>query len=133
MHYSQLVAQRPDRPGFPDAFDDFDRVVDALFDDLLIARWRRHPGATAPGDAQVTDWGDRYEVTMARLHAEPDQVEIEATERRLIVRIGGAASSHQRVVEFPHHVEASAVTARLDDQELRVVLPKKRARKIKVA
>ena len=126
------MAQRSDRPGYRDAFEGFERVVDALFDDLLIARWRPRPDESAHGDAQVIDQGDRYEVTMARLRADPHQVEIEATERRLIVRIEGAAGSHQRVVNFQHQVEAGEVTARLEEQELRIILPKKRPRKIKV-
>jgi HSP20 family molecular chaperone IbpA len=122
------VAQR--RSGFSDAFDEFGRVFDALFDDLLISRWRRPSGQ---GNAQVADLGDRYEVTMTRLHAEPDQLEIEATDRRLIVRISGAGREHQRVVDFPHHVEAEQVTARFQNQELKIVLPKKRPLKVKVA
>ncbi len=69
---------------------------------------------------------------MARMHADPHDLEIEATDRRLIVRVGGAGSQHQRVVEFRHFIETTEVTARMQDQELTVILPKKRPRKIKV-
>jgi len=127
------VAQRNPRSGFVDAFEQFDRVFDALFDDLLISRWREQPGRPSDGgDANVRDLGDRYEVTMARMHADPHELEIEATDRRLIVRVGGVGSQHQRVVEFRHFIETTEVTARMQDQELKVILPKKRPRKIKV-
>ena len=116
-----------------DAFEQFDRVVDALFDDLLIAPWRHQRGhPTSGADAQVIDQGDRYEVTMARMHADPHDLEIEASDRRLIVRVGGGRSEHQRVVEFRHHIETGEVTAWMQDHDLKVVLPKKRPRKIKV-
>ena len=132
MQYNRAVAQRSKRPGFSDAFDDFERVFDSLFDDLLIAPWRG--SADLPDeDAQVIDLGDRYEVRMARLNAEPDQLEIEATERRLIVRVINFAGNSERAVNFPHHVEAGSVTAALQDDALIVVLPKRRPRKIKVA
>jgi HSP20 family molecular chaperone IbpA len=126
------VAQRSSGRGFIDGFDDFEQVFDSIFDDLLISRWRG-PGPAGQGDAQVRDLGDHYEVRMARLHAEADQLEIEATERRLIVRVGGVPGRHQRVVHFQHHIEAEAVIARLEDAELRIILPKRRPRKIKVA
>jgi HSP20 family molecular chaperone IbpA len=126
------VAQRSSGQGAFDGFDDFERAFDSLFDDLLISRWRG-PAPAGHGDAQVTDLGDRYEVRMARLHAEPDQLEIEATERRLIVRVGVDPGRHQRVVNFQHHIDAEAVTARLQDAELWIILPKRRPRKIRVA
>jgi len=69
---------------------------------------------------------------MKRMYAQPHELEIEATDRRLTVRVGGPGSEHQRVVEFRHFIEAAEVTARMQDQELKVVLPKKRPRKIKV-
>jgi len=126
------VAERSSGRGSFGGFDDFERVFDSLFDDLLISPWRGS-GPAGQGDAQVTDLGDRYEVRMARLRAEPDQLEIEATERRLIVRVGGNPGRHQRIVNFQHHIEAEAVTARLEDAELWITLPKRRPRKIKVA
>src|SRR5438128_704401 len=103
------MAQRSSGRGSFGGFDDFARVFDSLFDDLLISRWRA-AGPAEHSDAQVTDLGDRYEVRMARLHAAPDQLEIEATDRRLIVRIGGNLGRHQRIVNLPHHIEAEGVT-----------------------
>jgi len=131
MHYNPPVAKRSSGRGTSDAFEDFERVFDSLFDDLLISRWRGSVAADH-GDVEVADRGDHYEVRMARLHADPDRLEIEATDRRLIVRIAGDPGRPQRVVNFPHHIEAEAVTARLEDAELRILLPKRRPRKIKV-
>jgi HSP20 family molecular chaperone IbpA len=126
------VAQRPSRPGFFGAFDDFERTVDSLFDDLLISRWRTPGRPAADPRTRVTDLGDRYEVRMANGAADSGELDIEAGERRLVVRSQGAGGLLERVVEFRHPVDAEAATAELSGAELKITLPKKRARKIAV-
>jgi HSP20 family molecular chaperone IbpA len=125
------VAQRPQGSYLTDAFNDFERAFDELFHDLLIARWR-DPADRSSG-AEVADRGDHYEVRMTGLRAEAGHLEIEATERRLIVRIGGSAARRERTVAFRHLIEAEAVSARFEDSILKVTLPKRRARQIKIA
>lgn len=132
LDYNQDVAQRPSRPGFFEAFDDFERTVDSLFDDLLISRWRTPGRPAADPRTRVTDLGDRYEVWMAHSGADSSELELEAGERRLVVRSQGAGGRVERVVEFRHPVDAEAATAELSGAELKVTLPKKRARRIAV-
>jgi HSP20 family molecular chaperone IbpA len=126
------MAQRPSPPGFFDAFDDFQRTVDSLFDDLLISRWRTPGRPAADPRTRVTDLGDRYEVRMQQTAADSRGLDIEAAERRLVVRSQGPGGKVERVVEFRHPVDAEAATAELSGEELTVTLPKKRARKIAV-
>jgi HSP20 family molecular chaperone IbpA len=126
------VAQRPSPTGFPDAFADFERVFDSLFDDLLISRWRGLPRIAADTQARVADLGDRYEVRMAHPEANARELDIEASDRRLVVRSAGSAGRGERVIDFPHPIDSEATTAELKAGELKVTLPKKRARKIAV-
>jgi HSP20 family molecular chaperone IbpA len=126
------MAQRPARPGFFDAFDVFARTVDSLFDDLLISRWRTPGRPGSDPQTRVTDLGDHYEVWMANTAADASELEIEAAERRLVVRSRGAGGKVERVVDFRHPVDPEAATAELSGAELKVTLPKARARKIAV-
>jgi len=126
------MAQRPYRPGFFDAFDHFERTVDSLFDDLLISRWRTPGRAAADPRTRVTDLGDRYEVRMVQTAADSREFDIEAAERRLVVRTQGAGGKVERIVDFRHPVDAEMATAELSGEELKITLPKKRARKIAV-
>jgi HSP20 family molecular chaperone IbpA len=126
------MAERSSRSSFFDAFYDFERTVDALFDDLLISRWR----AARLGDdpqIQVADRGDHYQVKMTRVTANSRDLDIEASERRLVVSIHHPLGRAERAVDFRHQIVPEAVTAELKDAELKVILPKKRAHKIAVS
>lgn len=112
-----------------DSIHEFERIFDSLFDELLISRWRGARGGTG---TIVSDLGDRYEVRLERLLADPKQIDIEATERRLTVRTTGTEERSERVVDFRHPIDAAAVTAKFEDGMLKVVLPKIHGRKIKV-
>ena len=60
-------------------------------------------------------------------------LEIEATERRVIVRYSDLfAGKTERAVDFRSHIEAEGVTALLENDELKIMVPKRRVRKIKV-
>jgi HSP20 family molecular chaperone IbpA len=126
------VAQRPSPTGFPDAFADFERVFDSLFDDLLISRWRGLPRIAAETRARVADLGDRYEVRMAHPETEAREIDIEASDRRLVVRSASSTGQGERVIDFPHPIDVEGTTAELKAGELKVTLPKKRPRKIAV-
>jgi HSP20 family molecular chaperone IbpA len=127
-----------------DVLNAFERDLDSLFDDLLITRWRG-PGAGAddptqapravgrPPRTEVIEHRDRYEVRMTQLAADRDQIDIEASERRLVVRSVMATGPTERIVEFKHLIEPEAVTARFEDRGLTIVLPKRPGRKIQLA
>ena len=126
------MAQRPSSQGFFDAFDDFQRTVDSLFDDLLISRWRTPGRPGTDPRTRVADLGDHYEVRMVQTAADSRELDIEAAERRLVVRSEGLAGKIERIVDFRHPVDAEAATAELNGEELKITLPKKRARRIAV-
>jgi len=69
---------------------------------------------------------------MAHPGTDSRELDIEASERRLVVRGEGPAGSFERVVDFRHPIDAEAATAELSGGELKIILPKKRARKIAV-
>jgi len=130
------VAEKTPRPGaLIEAFQQFEKAFDELFEDLLITRWRSggRSAGRHPGMARVVELEDRYEVQIANVRAEPGQIEIEATERRLHVRISGAEGKLERMVDFHGLVDAELVSAHLEDGTLRITLPKKRARKVQVS
>lgn len=119
------------RPGSPRVLDEFERGFDALFDDLL-ARWRGPSSASAGRHTQVIEHADRYEVRMARLAGDLAQTDLEASDRRLVVRITGPDGKSERVVEFHQAIDPEAATARFENATLTILLPKKPARKIRV-
>jgi HSP20 family molecular chaperone IbpA len=126
------VAQRDSRSDFLNAIGDFERAFDALFDDLLISRWRciGHAAAHTP---EVIDHGDRYEVRITPPPGDPTKLEIEASDRRLVLRDKEKSQAGERIVTFHHMVEADAATARIDEGCLIITLPKRRPRKIQVS
>jgi HSP20 family molecular chaperone IbpA len=126
-----VVAERS-RPSSFHVLDEFERGFDALFDDLL-ARWRRPLKAATLRHTQVIERADHYEVRMTRLAGDARQTDLEASDRRLMVRSLGPAGAMERVVEFQHSIDPEAATARFEQGILTIVLPKKPARKIRVA
>jgi HSP20 family molecular chaperone IbpA len=133
LQYNQAVAQRPSRPPLLHVLDDFERMFDSLFDDLLISRWRGTGPLSASGDIQLIDRDDRYEVTMRCPGIDPGQLDIEVSDRRLIVRSLDPNAQRERVIDFKQPIDAEAVTAELSEDELRITLPKRPARKIAVS
>ncbi|HVC45137.1 MAG TPA: Hsp20/alpha crystallin family protein [Candidatus Binataceae bacterium] len=125
------MASRRPTSGAPDPFADFTRAVDELFDDLLIARWRE-PRTRAGHGASVIDRGTDYAVQLAVVGHDPNAVEIEVSERRLIVRIPGPTGFAERSFDFAHPIECDGVSARWRDGALLIVLPKKPGRRVAV-
>jgi HSP20 family molecular chaperone IbpA len=121
------------RSGYPllDAFQEFERAFDELFEDLLISRWRC--AGRSQGRAQVLDLGDKYEVQIVGLQVESGKVEIEATDRRLILRVIGPKGKVERFVDFQQPIDADAVSAHMEEGRLKITLPKKPVRKIKIS
>ena len=122
------MSDRPTRGGILNSINEFETAFDSLFDEFLISRWRGNDSRTA-----VDDLGDRYQVRMKGIAADPDKLDIEASERRLIVRVTGQQSRSERIVTFRHAIDTTAVTARIIDDVLEVTLSKQRGRKIAIA
>ncbi len=120
------MADRPARNIF-DSITDFERAFESLFDELLISRWRGNDSRTT-----VLDMGDHYQVRMAGIGGDPKKLDIEASDRRLIVRIAGDTVRGERIVTFRHPVDRTAVSARIIDGGLEVILAKQHGRKIAV-
>ena len=67
---------------------------------------------------------------MAAPAADPHQIEIEVTERRLSVHVPGLFGAGDSFFDFPHPVDCDAVSARWSAGVLQIVLPKKQGRRI---
>jgi HSP20 family molecular chaperone IbpA len=125
------VAQRH-IPAAPTPIDAFERVVDQLFDDLLISRWRIRGREPAHERALIRDHGSHYEIRLQAIGADPDRMEVEVSERRLRVCIPGPAGTLNHDFDLAQAVDPAAVTARWLGDVLHLVLPKKPGRRIKV-
>jgi HSP20 family molecular chaperone IbpA len=113
---------------FAITLEEFGRAVDELFDDLVLGPWRLAGEAEAE-HAIVRDFGDRYEVRIAIGEADPARVEVEVSERRLTVRIpDGVCGVSEGAFSFSEPIDSDAVTAKVSDATLVVVLPKKGVR-----
>lgn len=120
---------------FAVTLDNFQRAVDELFDDLLIERWRLSEAAGGSEHAIVRDLGDRYEVRIALGDADPDEVDVAVSERRLTVRIPNQACGvSESSFSFSEPVARDAVSARAVEGTLAIMLPKKGGmRRVRVA
>jgi HSP20 family molecular chaperone IbpA len=129
-HYNGGVAQRPANP-VSVTFANFDRAFDELFEELLLSRWRC-ARKDAPEEPKVAESETEYRVLIDAAGAEPDRMEVEVSDRRLLVRIASASGTHISRLDFSHAIEADRVTARLAGGALEIVLPKKRGRIVEV-
>jgi HSP20 family molecular chaperone IbpA len=82
--------------------------------------------------ASVIDRGATYEVQLAVAGHDPNAVEIEVNERRLVVRIPGPNGFAERTFDFAQLIESDHVNARWRDGTLLIVLPKKPGRRVAV-
>jgi HSP20 family molecular chaperone IbpA len=131
VHYNCRVASRTPEGGGPIRFGDFARAVDELFDDLLITRWResRRPTLERP---LVNDSGPHYEVRIATAGAEPNTMEVEVSDLRLVVRFPGTTGSVEHTFNFAQPVDCETVSAKWTSGVLAIILPKKRGRRVTV-
>jgi len=114
-------------------FGEFERLCDQLFDEHLISRWRGHRRAAQPFEnALMLDHGTHYEIRIATSAADARSIDIEVTERRLSVRIPGPTGVAENVFDFSSPVDCDAVSARLSEGILRIVLPKKPGRRVEI-
>ncbi len=119
------------RPGI--SLEDFERVFDEFFDEILISPWRRVTERDEFEKAQVLDHPDRYEVRVAVPHVDPQQIEIDVAGQRLSVRApSGSEGTFETAYSFAVPIEAEGVQARWSDHTLIVIVPKQKPKRIKV-
>ncbi len=110
---------------------DFDRAFDEFFDELLIDRWRCGTESGPIERAQVIDNPDRYEVRVATLGINPEQIDVEVSGQRLALqmpeKLGGKL---QRSFSFSDPIDGEASTAKWSDGTLIITLPKRKGRRI---
>jgi len=111
---------------------EFDRIFNEVFEDLLINRWRARRSVRKDGDAIVAEDDDSYRVTIAAPQADPDELEVEVGEWRLVLRIPAAQGLKESTLDFSHAIDTEGVTARFEAGILEVTVPKARGRKIEV-
>jgi HSP20 family molecular chaperone IbpA len=127
-----VAARTISKPG-AGIFGEFQRLCDQLFDEHLISPWRTHRRAARPFEhALMLDRGAHYEIRIATAAADARSITIEVSERRLSVRIPGPAGVAENVFDFASPVDCDAVSARLNEGILRIVLPKKPGRRVEI-
>jgi HSP20 family molecular chaperone IbpA len=112
--------------------EEFDRVFNDVFEDLLIKRWRRPGRARNLGKALVVEDEESYRVKMAMPDADPHKLEVEVSEWRLVVRSRIAPKAEANTLDFAHRIDTELVTARFGAGILEVLAPKARGRRIEV-
>jgi len=111
--------------------EEFDRAFNDMFEELLIKRWRRPGHVRNLGKAQVVEDEENYQIKMALPDADPQQLEVEVSEWRLVVR-SLPAEGEEKALDFSHRIDTERVTARFGAGILEVLAPKARGRKIEV-
>ena len=113
---------------------DFERAFDEFFNELLIERWHCGVEVRQSTRTQVTDLGDRYELHLAVPSAHAQQIEIEVADLRIVVRVpDDAGSVVERAFTFTESVDRDATNANWADGVLAIVVPKRKARRIKLS
>jgi HSP20 family molecular chaperone IbpA len=111
---------------------DFDRVFNEVFEDLLINRWRARRSVRNSGDAVVVEDEDSYLIRIAAPEANPNELAVEVSEWRLVLRIPTVQGLKESTLDFSHAIDIEHVTARFAAGILEVTVPKARGRKIEV-
>jgi HSP20 family molecular chaperone IbpA len=110
--------------------DDFERVMDEFFDEMLIGRWRVGEHFER---AEVVDHGDRYEVRIAAGEIDPAQLDVEVHDRRLSVRLPTRQGNKlENAFRFGDAIESSQVSARWSAGILTITLPKQKGRRVEL-
>jgi HSP20 family molecular chaperone IbpA len=112
--------------------DEFERTFNELFEDILITRWRPPARVRNFGDALVTEDQEVYRLKIALPEVDPQKLEVEVSEWRLVVRLPAGRGHQERTFDFAHRVEIERVSARFEAGTLEITLPKTSGRKIEV-
>jgi HSP20 family molecular chaperone IbpA len=111
---------------------EFDRVFNEVFEDLLINRWQARRSVRNYGDALVVEDDDSYFVRIAAPEADLKELAVEVSEWRLVLRIPTGQGLKESTLDFSHAIDIERVTARFEAGILAVTVPKARGRKIEV-
>lgn len=109
---------------YPIDLREFDRAFDELFDEMLISRWRIERQSQF-SKALVLDYGDRYEIRISTAPVRPEGIELEASERRLTVRLPTPEGLAEQSYTFSDAIDADKATSRWEAGTLTAILPKK--------
>lgn len=111
-------------------FGDFERAVDAFFDEMLVDRWKC--GAASEFEhTELADLPDRYEIRLASRGVEPGTIEVESRGQRLTVRASaGPYGRLESGVALAESVEPESASAAWARGVLTIIVPKHKARKI---
>ena len=112
--------------------DEFGQAFDEAFEEILITRWRGSARAIGRSDSRVAESGGDYRVRIPAAGADPNEIEVEVSERRLVVRIPSEHGKSQAVFYFSHSVDTALTKASFEADVLEVIVPKSRDRVIKV-
>jgi HSP20 family molecular chaperone IbpA len=112
--------------------EEFDRVFDEAFEDLLIRRWRRPVRVRDLGKALIVEDEENYRIKIAIPDANPQELEVAVSEWRLTVRNTITLGKGEETLDFAHRIDTQGVTARFAAGILEVFAPKARGRKIEV-
>jgi HSP20 family molecular chaperone IbpA len=110
----------------------FERAFDEAFEELLIKRWRRPERVRHLGRALVIENDESYRIKMALPDADPEKLDVEVSEWRLMVRMPASPGDGEETLDFSHCIETERVTASFEQGVLEVFAPKSRGRKIEV-
>ena len=106
--------------------NDFERLFDELFDELLIGRW--HAPASENEPAVVLERPDAYEVRICTGVFKPSELELVVSENRLTARARHDDSLWERMLTFSEAIETGKVNAKWANRILTVLLPKQTRR-----
>jgi HSP20 family molecular chaperone IbpA len=112
--------------------EEFDRAFNEVFEDLLIKRWRRPGRVRDSGKALVIEDAEAYRIKITLPDADPQKLEVEVSEWRLVVRSPMAQGRDEKTLDFSHRIDTERVTARFEAGVLEVLAPKAHGRKIEV-
>ncbi|HUY25826.1 MAG TPA: Hsp20/alpha crystallin family protein [Candidatus Binataceae bacterium] len=113
-------------------FGDFAHAVDAFFDEILVDRWKC--GAASQFErSEFSELPDRYEIRLASRGLDPATIEVETRGQRLTVRATADERGRlESTFTFSEYVEHEAASAAWSMGVLTVVVPKHKARKIRL-
>ncbi len=110
-------------PKFPSPTgQDFLRVFDELFDELLIDPWQVPASEQEP--AVVLERSNAYEVRLSTGPFKPSDVELVVSEHRLTARARRGDNLWERSLTFTDAIATEKVTAKWANRILTVLLPK---------
>jgi len=111
---------------------DFAHAVDAFFDEILVDRWKC--GAASQFErSEFSELPDRYEIRLISRGVDPATIEVETRGQRLTVRAMADEHGHlENTFTFSEYVEHEAASAVWSKGVLTVVVPKHKARKVRL-